>query len=105
MNEEFCAGVKILLARIETNPDEFVSYGKWHSIVEALNNRVANVGNDGFVRGLTDTEIDVLHVALTKLNRASFDAYVMRELLGEHKVVSEQVKNFSHKFLTQPVKV
>jgi len=84
--DEFCAGVQILLKRMESNPDEFTNPNeyRWQTIASGVFARKqgrADSEGAGAVRGLTDAEIDALHTALVKLARPAFDEYVMKEVL------------------------
>jgi hypothetical protein len=88
MSDEFCAGVQILLKRMESNPDEFINPNeyRWQTIASGVFARKqgrADSEGAGAVRGLTDAEIDALHTALVKLARPAFDEYVMKEILAE----------------------
>jgi len=96
MSDEFCAGVQILLKRMESNPDEFINPNeyRWQTIASGVFARKqgrADSEGAGAVRGLTDAEIDALHTALVKLARPAFDEYVMKEVL----VASEERDNIS----------
>ena len=93
MNEEFSTGVKILLRRMETNPEEFykrvdtsdeyetIKNVKWHDIIHS----VIVSRHEGKIFGwslfLTDTEVDALFEGYAKIRRKEFDNYVMRQLL------------------------
>jgi hypothetical protein len=65
-------GVKILLERMETNPEEFVGRGKrWDYILEEYDNVLAQ------------DETKAIKEGLHKLRRAEFTRAVMQELLKE----------------------
>ena len=83
MSDEFCAGVKILLKRMESNPDEFIEeFGKWSSIVNAVFSR--KLGGDAIaIRSLTNAEAEALYEGLIKVYRPEFDEYVMKNMLDE----------------------
>lgn len=87
MSDEFCAGVKILLKRMESNPDEFINpyKHKWQKVVAGVFARKEGISTEGVgaVRGLTDAEINALHAGIVKISRPAFDEYVMREVLDE----------------------
>lgn len=87
MSDEFCAGVKILLKRMESNPDEFINPNeyRWQKVVAGVFARKEGISNEGVgaVRGLTDAEIDALHAGFTKLARPAFDEYVMKNIFDE----------------------
>ena len=83
MSDEFCAGVQILLKRMESNPDEFrEEFGKWGQLVNAVFARKLGE-NAVYVRALTDAEVDELYKGLIKIYRPTFDAWVMKEVLAE----------------------
>jgi hypothetical protein len=88
MSEEFCAGVKILLKRMESNPDEFINPNeyKWQSVVTGvIARKEGRAGSEGAgaVRGLTDAEINALYEGFVKLARPAFDEYVMKNVLDD----------------------
>ena len=92
MSDEFCAGVKILLKRMESNPDEFIEeFGKWSSIVNAVFSR--KLGGDAIaIRSLTNAEAEALYEGLIKVYRPEFDEYVMKNMLDETKELKYQAK-------------
>lgn len=60
MSEHFSAGVKIILARIESHPEEFKEqFGKWEDIITSVRHHVAGETNHAY--GMTDEEIKALH--------------------------------------------
>ena len=88
MSDEFCAGVQIILKRIESNPDEFINPDeyKWQKVVAGVFARKEGLSTEGVagaVRGLTDAEIDALYEGFVKLARPAFDEYVMKNVLAE----------------------
>jgi len=85
MSEDYSAGVKMLLQRMETNPQEFISSegrigSKWGEMVEGILD-----AQGGKVRGLlaclTAEELAALFTAYAKISRKEFDSIVMRRLL------------------------
>jgi len=85
MSDEFCAGVQILLKRMESHPEEFQKGGTYAQLTMAV---FARKGKDteGYaflIRGLTDAEVDALHAGIIKLSRSEFDEWVMKEVLVE----------------------
>jgi len=90
MNDEFCTGVKILLARMESNPEEFVSIEgevrRWDSIIRRVN--IAKLDRNSQHDTLTVAEIDALHSGLLVARRKQFDDEVMRELLTDEAELS-----------------
>ena len=92
MSDEFCAGVQIILKRMESNPDEFIEeFGKWSSIVNAVFSR--KLGGDAIaIRSLTNAEAEALYEGLIKVYRPEFDEYVMKNMLDETKELKYQAK-------------
>jgi hypothetical protein len=86
MNEEFCDGVKILLSRMESNPEEFgMDKDKWRTIfnqVIAHKEKAPTLPYPNYIMGLTTAEIDALYAGYSKFLRKSFDNYVMKEVLA-----------------------
>ena len=82
--DEFCAGVKILLKRMESHPEEFKDRGKWEIVTRAVfAHKEGNFAEAWTVRSLTHAEIDALHAGCVKIYRLAFDEYVMKEILAE----------------------
>jgi hypothetical protein len=78
MSEEFCDGVKILLKRMESNPEEFKDMGRWDGFVNIHQLR------DGFwSHALTPAEIDALREGMRKIYREVFTNQVMAKLLED----------------------
>ena len=70
---EMCSGVRTLLARMESNPEEFFrGEMKWQFMYEAR-----------FREVLTDAERDALQEALRVVHRHEFDSTVTQELLRD----------------------
>ena len=70
---EMSSGVRTLISRMETNPDEFFrGEMKWQFMYEAR-----------FREVLTDAERDALQEALRVVHRHEFDSIVMEELLRD----------------------
>jgi hypothetical protein len=87
MSDEFCAGVQILLKRMESNPDEFTNPNeyRWQAVVSGVFARKEGIDGKetGVVRGLTDAEIDALYEGFVKLARPAFDEYVMKNVFDD----------------------
>lgn len=82
--DEFCAGVQILLKRIETNPEEFKEeYGKWSSIRNAVFEYKERGERGAWLRGLKEPEIDALYEKFSALHRGVIDEWVMKQVLAE----------------------
>ena len=92
MSEEFSAGVKILLQRMETHPEEFfiggsfkVSVGrdpKWHSVMTSVMQVKFKESVRGAASYLTEAEVDALYAGYSKIRRKAFDDYVMNAVLN-----------------------
>jgi hypothetical protein len=81
MSEELSVGVKILLERCKTNPDEIMGT-KWLNVVEAVFNYKETRARSPSLRGLTEQEIDLIYEALNGLYRSKFDSYIMANVLN-----------------------
>jgi hypothetical protein len=66
MNE----GVKILLERMKTNPEEFLDRGKWKNLIE------------GYASYLNPDDYKLIREELNKLHQQRFTEQVMKELLA-----------------------
>lgn len=77
MSEEFCDGVKILLKRMESNPEEFKGQdNKWSSLIPK--------GSGGYIdwdHALTAEEIKALAEGMRKIHRIVYTDKVMSTLL------------------------
>ena len=77
MSEEFCDGVKILLKRMESNPEEFRGQNhKWHNLIPK--------GSGGYVdwsHALTEEETKALAEGVRKIHRVVYTEKVMATLL------------------------
>ena len=84
MNEEFCDGVKILLSRMESNPEEFeLGNNKWTYLTrDLLSVRAGTAPIPNYISGLTTAEINALYEGYSKFLRKSFDNYIMKEVLA-----------------------
>ena len=83
MSEELSVGVRILLERCKTNPDELKEeYGQWGQLREAVFTYKEGNVRGPWLRGLTEQEIDALYEMFNSLYRSVFDAWVMKTVLG-----------------------
>lgn len=81
-------GVKILLERMETNPEEFVGRPRrWEYILEEYDNVLA------------EDEAKAIKEGLRKLLRSEFTRAVMQELLRESTPVNNLAKDFRERLL------
>jgi len=86
--DEFCAGVQIILKRVESHPEDFTQeYGPWKRLMASVlsSKRGGDYDDKEYLKPLTDAEIDALHKAFLPLARQQFDSWVMREILAEPK--------------------
>jgi hypothetical protein len=87
MSDEFCAGVKILLKRIESHPEEFTKEpSPWKRLMDAViasKLKLGDFDDSYYLRALTQEEITALHKAFLPIARQEFDAWVMNEILAE----------------------
>jgi hypothetical protein len=105
MNE----GVKILIERMESNPEDFcssdfephtgkITRGKYLWIADYLKKRLAGTAEPWYMEGaLTPEEMEALMAAYTQFERKRFTERVMKDLL-----VDEEEKQH-HGFIAQPV--
>ena len=83
MSEEISAGVRILLERIKSNPEEVMDdYGKWGQLREAVYAYKEEGHRRPWIRGLRQDEIDLLYEAFSAHARQIFDDYVLSHVLG-----------------------
>lgn len=83
MSEDISAGVKILLERGKTNPDEMKEeFGQWASLRDAVFEYKETNRRSPWLRGLTEHEIDLLFDMFNTVYRSIFDAWVMKTVLG-----------------------
>lgn len=75
--ETFCEGVKILIARTETNPEDFDRGGRFSK----LNESASMLKNMYPV--LTDEEVQYLADKIYEANRANFTSKVVRAVTGD----------------------
>ena len=66
-------GVKILLERMQTHPEEF--HGEYNKWVEVIGK---------FEKFFTASERSLINGALTNIRREEFTSLIMQELLREH---------------------
>ena len=93
MSEEFSAGVRIVLERAKSNPEELVEdYGKWQHLREAVFDYKETGRRGGWVRGLRDDEIEALYELFCSCHRKTFDDWVMQQVLTEDNTEERQVR-------------
>lgn len=93
MKEEFSTGVKILLQRMETHPEEFysdtvsrtiISPTIWHSLISSvLASKLNSQTPQDNIFFLTEEEANALFEGYKKVRRKLFDDYVMRNILDK----------------------
>jgi hypothetical protein len=94
MDEEMSIGVKILLERAKSNPEEMTQeYGKWHQLRDAVCAYKEDGQRRAWLRGLRQDEIDLLYEAFCTGARQIFDDYVLKNILEGDE---EQTKHAEH---------
>ena len=94
MSEEFSVGVKILLERMDTNPEEFISPmdamrgARWGNTMTGIVSRKLGEPIRGDGNFLTDAEIDALYAKYMVIRRKAFDDHILREVLGADEELS-----------------
>jgi hypothetical protein len=79
MSEEFCDGVKILLKRMESNPEEFkVGNSRWQHVLHTGEGSYPD-----WSHALTPAEIEALKDGIRKIARGMFTETVMSILLED----------------------
>lgn len=97
--EEMNEGVRILLERMKTNPDEFETpFGKWQHVVDQVMGRVE--GNKNIMPFLHDQEISVLFDGLRDMERNKFTADILRSLAD----VNEEGEQLNLPYIPTPTK-
>jgi hypothetical protein len=92
MSEEIGAGVRILLERFKTNPEEMAEeYSKWTQLREAVFEHKERGVCGRFTRGLSAHEVDLLYEAFSKGVRQAFDSYVMKQVLDQDEEEKQPV--------------
>lgn len=89
-NEHFSTAAKILIARIESHPEEFRQFSsKWRDIVNALGLRTS--GDKSSLPALTDDEVEAITDKLREhIWRPELDDLVMSRVLDPQKEEREQ---------------
>lgn len=97
MSEDISAGVKILLERGKTNPDEIKEeFGQWSNLRDAVFEYKETNRRSSWLRGLTEREIDLLFDMFNEIYRGAFDAWVMKTVLGAGDDDAEVQRKLAH---------
>ena len=95
MDEEMSIGVKILLERAKSNPEEMTQeYGKWHQLRDAVCAYKEDGQHRAWLRGLRQDEIDLLYEAFCTGARQIFDDYVLKNVLGTDEEKEEETLKY-----------
>lgn len=106
MGEELSVGVKILLERGKTNPDELKEeYGQWGQLREAVFAYKERKDRGPWLRGLTEQEIDALYEMFNSLYRSVFDAWVMKTVLGADEEEEKEYSTGTFKTFTETMRL
>jgi hypothetical protein len=93
MSEEFSAGVRIVLERAKSNPEEMgEEFGKWSQLREAIFECKERGIRNAWTRGFTEEEIDALYDSFCSCHRKTFDDWVMQQVLTEDSTEERQVR-------------
>jgi hypothetical protein len=82
MSEEYCDGVKILIKRMESNPEEFKQGNKWSYVLPKESGGFADWGH-----ALTKAELNALSEGIRKIASGTFTDIVMSTLLEDKEEV------------------
>jgi len=88
MSEELSIGVKTLIERMESHPEEFFDGG---------NGRWGFMYKEIFRDVMSEPEKASLHVALKKVRRMEFDAKVVKELMRD-EIEEEELEEVKSQF-------
>lgn len=99
-------GIEILLARMESNPEEFLGDGKWARVVHAVANRNAGVdtldiSTPSWLYWLSDEDVAAFMAGMAKIHADDFTKYVMEALLVEPKKAEAETFPELHNALQQ----
>jgi hypothetical protein len=96
MSEEISAGVRILLERAKSNPEELMeAYGKWQHLREAVFEYKEKGIRQAWLRGMREEEIDLLYEAFCTGSRQIFDNYVMKQVLDSDEEEKQPVDAYT----------
>ena len=96
MSEEISAGVRILLERAKSNPEELMeAYGKWQHLREAVFEYKEKGIRQAWLRGMREEEIDLLYEAFCTGSRQIFDNYVMKQVLDSGEEEKQPVDAYT----------
>jgi hypothetical protein len=95
MSEHFSAGVKIILARIESHPEEFKEqFGKWEDVINSVRTYVAGDKNHAY--GMTEEEIRALHEKFREhIWVPQFNDMVMQRVLDPEREERQEQRNLA----------
>lgn len=84
-------GVELLLARMESNPEEFVRGGKWEWVISRVIDRMQSPYDSTVFLFLNNEEVEALYRGVLSIQSEVFISKVMSELLDATYVVDEQM--------------
>lgn len=102
MSEELSPGVRIIIERCKSNPDEFAGVnGKWSSVIVPILDHIENGGGGHQrLRGLRKDEIQAMYDAIMEICRQDFDSWVMKKVLDPEPM--NPFENTPQIFKTRP---
>ena len=97
--KDMCHGVQLILARIDTNPEEFTKGGKWDWVTDRIrkvyDEKYESLWSQGGAFAyLRQEEVNVIYDKLSPIYRDEFSAAVLRTLADDDDVESRQRKLF-----------
>ena len=108
VTQEPCDFVKLVLQRMDSNPDEFEHYGRWNSLCESLERYagayegVNTVSGRNVLWAYDQFEIDLMVAKYREIYRGrEYKSMLKNLLVGEEKKV-EGLRKVSSPFVTQP---
>lgn len=82
MSEELCDGVKMLIERMQTNPEDFEYGGKLHGYRNTMEEVLSNPPSHQPMWFLSDVEKKALIDAYTEMHKQIFTAGVVQAILN-----------------------
>jgi len=82
MSEELCDGVKMLIDRMQTNPEDFEYGGKLHGYRNTMEEVLSNPPSHQPMWFLSDVEKKALIDAYTEMHKQIFTAGVVQSILA-----------------------
>lgn len=75
-------GVELLLARMNSNPEEFERGGKWEWVIDGVMSRAMDPLDSAMFLFLTEEEVEALYRGILSVQSEAFVRKVMSGVLG-----------------------